>query len=460
MTIYDGYSNNMETRYNADNELIRGAAEKYDNFHIFDWNSIANPSLTRFDDDDATGGTYGKFQAHLSDEGIEVFSSSVASAVEEQKTDIQNFCYARFNDCSPFDGITLGNDNASTVFGYLTQMGFSETAAAAILGNLHAESHINPSQLQITSGNSSYPNYQAPANFVAFTNGSKTFSDGFGIAQWTSAGRVEKLQSFADSKGQPVTSIAVQTQFLYDELLSYGITPALLNTKDLRSATEYVLKNYERPADQSDAVVSKRTGYAQQYLGLTPGESSPFICSDLSAYSGDYAVTGEPIEIDGFILYAQCGGWGKYSTSTVCKSGCGPTSFAIIASNLLGRNITPDMTATVAGNAGMYVPGTGSSHAITGVLAKEYGLTTSRISASRATAISEINNSLEKGYMIHTSGKGGAPYTTSGHYIAIVGIAENGNWIVANSAGGTLKQYPPQAVLNGMNLSNINAVGK
>lgn len=116
MSLYDGYGDNNSIRYAGDNELIRGAVEKYENFHLFDWASIASPEFTRLDNDNEKENPengYGLFQVHLTDPaGIEAFSSGVASAVEEQKTDIESFCYSRYSRGSSCSNSSAFQDNS------------------------------------------------------------------------------------------------------------------------------------------------------------------------------------------------------------------------------------------------------------------------------------------------------------------------------------------------------------
>ena len=183
---------------------------------------------------------------------------------------------------------------------------------------------------------------------------------------------------------------------------------------------------------------------------------------------GDDDEDGDPImDPSSMIFYSQCdsrwknymygsGGISGSSGKTICKAGCGPTSFAVIAANLKGnKSITPAETADLAGKAGMYVPGSGSSHGITSYLAGEYGLSAVKIPGT----ISAINEYLDKGYMIHTSGKGGRPFSAGGHYIAIVKRLDNGNWLVGDSSKhGPSGEYSPDTVIKGMTKDNVWAV--
>lgn len=193
-------------------------------------------------------------------------------------------------------------------------------------------------------------------------------------------------------------------------------------------------------------------------------------CSGGSGYIGNNPGPGP--DYDNLIFYSQCDSrWGSYmygkggingsDGTSICSSGCGPTSFAVIAANLRqDTSITPAETTDIAGKAGMHVKDSdgdwaGSSWDITSKLASYYGLSAVKISAS----VSTINNYLENGYMIHTSGKGSAPFTDGGHYIAIVQKLDDGKWLVGDSSKrGPKGTYDPATVISGMNSGNVWAV--
>lgn len=381
--------------------------------------------------------------------------------------------------------IVLGDDNASTAIGFLMQNGYTQTAAVAIVGNLAAESGVNPRKLQGGA--------IVTEDFVAYKNGAKTFSGGFGLAQWTSAGRVQNLQNYADSQNLNVGSLQAQLGFLLQELTgSYksAVGPDRLNNLGLDDAVFRVRRYYEGPArmiydthdgkyyndyvpnslsevDQDKTPgayyeLTKAFNAAQKLLGVTP--TSPILSEDKSV-----VCSHKPIDTNSLVFYNQCDpAWGKMNygkagingnnnIGTICSSGCGPTSFAVIATNLLHQSITPAETADIAGIAGMHIQGAGSSHQITTYLGNHYNLDVVHISGT----ISEINSYLDKGYMIHTSGKGSAPFTRGGHYIAIVSRLDNGKWLVADSSSrGPSGEYSPQRVIDaGMWSGNVWAVG-
>ena len=374
----------------------------------------------------------------------------------------------------PSDYYYSADDNASAIMGTLMQNGYTQQSAAAILGNLYWESNLNP---RVFEGGAI-----APENFRAW-DGGKTFEGGFGIVQWTYWSRVQALQEYADSRNLPVTSMQAQVGFLMVELPQYGLSPSDINSMSLHDAVYRVWRNYENP-DTND--FDRRYNQAGAYLGISPsdlpdvapaGEGDTGLGGSgeyVNCLSEDYGGPGSPVTVDGVVSYNQCDPeWGSlnygnegihgHDMNSICDSGCGPTSFASILATM-GMSVTPAETADVAGRAGMHVycgDGSGnlcgSSNDITRVLAEHYGLSYQAVGHA---SVETISAALRSGKMVHAGGKGGLPFTSGGHFIAIVGITESGNWIVADSAGNhtPVAEYDPYQVVSSM--GNAAIVGK
>ncbi|MDO4526656.1 MAG: phage tail tip lysozyme [Candidatus Saccharibacteria bacterium] len=374
---------------------------------------------------------------------------------------------------SPDEVFLAAEDNPHTVLANLMNHGYTQEAAAGIVGNLIVESGVAMSP-KILQGGSFVDD-----DFRAWDNGGKTFKGGFGIVQWTAAERVQGLQEYADSRSLPVTSLEAQVGFLLEELENpdYKSTLDDLNGKSVEEATFMVGRWFERPGDfiwtthdgkyynsyrantyeemnptDTPALYrnfSNRLKFAQQFVGAEPtGVPSETavngVGSVVNCLPEVVAPTGTSIGgVDGVVSFLQCDPqWGdlNYGPSGVngydsgygdiCQAGCGPVSFASILANF-GMNVSPIEVVNVAGIEGMHVAGSGSSHQITQVLAEHYGLEYTSVNYN---SIDEINELLKSGYMIHVVGKGSAPYSSGGHYIAIVGIADDGNWIIADSS--------------------------
>lgn len=162
-----------------------------------------------------------------------------------------------------------GKTNEEKIWNYLIGQGLSEAGAAGLMGNLYAESGLNPQNLQ-----NSYEKklgYTDATYTAAVDNGSyDNFvrdSAGYGLAQWTFWSRKEGLLAYAQAAGKSIGDLETQLGFLLKELSeSYKTVLNTLKTEsDVKTASNSVLLNFERPADQSTTVQNKRAGYGQNY---------------------------------------------------------------------------------------------------------------------------------------------------------------------------------------------------
>ena len=141
----------------------------------------------------------------------------------------------------------------------------NDYGVAALMGNLHAESGLRANNLQNSYEKSlgmTDEEYTAAVDNGSYGNFIYD-SAGYGIAQWTYWSRKQALLKFAREKGTSVGDLQTQLEFLWKEL-SEGY-PGVLNTlktaSSIREASDAVLKQFERPADQSDSACARRAGY-------------------------------------------------------------------------------------------------------------------------------------------------------------------------------------------------------
>lgn len=174
-------------------------------------------------------------------------------------------------------GLT-GNTNEERIWNYLVGKGISSAGAAGLMGNLYAESALNPKNLQ-----NSYEKklgYTDDGYTAAVDNGSYSNfvqdSAGYGLAQWTYWSRKQNMLEFARAAGKSIGDLEMQLDFLFKEL-SEGYKTVLATLKaatTVKAASDSVLLNYERPADQSEAVKKKRASYGQTYYDRYAGAAS------------------------------------------------------------------------------------------------------------------------------------------------------------------------------------------
>jgi hypothetical protein len=305
----------------------------------------------------------------------------------------------------------LGSDNIQKGFNFFVGKGLSPVQSAAILGNLIWESGMDPTKQEL------HP---------------RVGRGGYGIAQWTGDRRTA-LENTAKREGVDVSNLSFQLQYLWQELsTSYQTTvlTPLKATSDLTAATAIVLNNFEKPAVPN---LSDRLPLAQKVLALY-GKGVPDLTQNVSAATCSSLIgNGQDSKyIDGFLVYSQYDPAWKdlpYSTSTIGKSGCGPTAMAMIITALTGKSVIPPETANYAASQGIYVEGIGSSWNIGPVLAAHWGLKATPIGLNLAKIISTLQN----GGLVIAAGQGVKPFTSGGHILVIRGVTANGKLKVGDS---------------------------
>ena len=221
-----------------------------------------------------------------------------------------------------------------------TLMGFIGNACgvAGLMGNLYAESALNPKNLQ-NNGNKALgmtdDEFTAAMDSGAYDNFVRD-GYGYGLAQWTYHSRKAALLAYAQERGVSIGNLSMQLAFLCVELEGYtSVLKTLKSAKSVREASDAVLKQYERPADQGTSVQEKRAAYGQKYFDKYAGKHTapaqtepaagvPFQVKvsipDLNIRKGpglEYARTGHFTGKGEFEIDAISGNWGRL------KSGAG-----------------------------------------------------------------------------------------------------------------------------------------
>jgi hypothetical protein len=159
----------------------------------------------------------------------------------------------------------------------------NEYGTAALMGNLYAESALNPTNLQNsyeTSLGYTDASYTAAVNSGAYSKDSFIHDQaGYGLAQWTYWSRKEGLYNFWKAQGySSIGDIELQCNWLFLELIgSYsGVFSTLQNCESIREGSDKVLHDFENPAVQTEAVEILRESYGrvyyEKYAGSLPDE--------------------------------------------------------------------------------------------------------------------------------------------------------------------------------------------
>lgn len=158
--------------------------------------------------------------------------------------------------------------------------GFSPIVAAAWLGNLKAESNLRANNLQNSYEKSlgmDDVTYTAAVDSKAYSKES-FYNDkaGYGLAQWTYWSRKKAMYEYIVEKlKRSIGDTRSQYDFLlYEISTSYsGLVTKLKNCKTIKEASDLILTQFEKPADQSDKVKNTRAGYAQEFYDKFAGKS-------------------------------------------------------------------------------------------------------------------------------------------------------------------------------------------
>ena len=157
---------------------------------------------------------------------------------------------------------------------------YGNDGAAAILGNVRAESAYIPCNLQNSYEKKlgySDVTYTAAVDSGAYDR-NKFAHDcaGYGLAQWTHWSRKQNLYDFIKERKLSIGDLKGQCDFMITEIRGYGLAEQLASPDlSLRDKVAIVLRKYEKPADQSEANVDRRTGYAREILYQMTASAHP-----------------------------------------------------------------------------------------------------------------------------------------------------------------------------------------
>ena len=157
--------------------------------------------------------------------------------------------------------------NEKTIWEFLIGKTGNPYGTAAIMGNLMAESSLNP----LCATGLKKAGYNSVDQYVKDSDDGKHdfANDGvaFGLAQWCYHTRKELLLDFAKRYKKSVGSLDIQLVYLVWEMQNKYKTAwnAVVNAADIRNASDVVMLKYEKPANTGDAAKQKRAAYGQKF---------------------------------------------------------------------------------------------------------------------------------------------------------------------------------------------------
>ena len=174
-----------------------------------------------------------------------------------------------------------GSNTAERIWNFFKANGFNDYGCAGLLGNMNAESALNPINLQNT-GNKKLgmtdEQYTSAVDSGAYSKDAFVHDGyGYGLVQHTYHSRKKALYEYVVNAGKSIGDLETQLRFIYKELSeNYKSLVIILKTAtSVRQASDAVLVNYERPAviisgteAQKEETKQKRANYGQRYFDL------------------------------------------------------------------------------------------------------------------------------------------------------------------------------------------------
>ena len=159
---------------------------------------------------------------------------------------------------------------ASNIYKKLKAAIGNDYGVFGLMGNLMAESGLKANNLQNSYNkklNISDEDYTMVVDENAYPD-FVTDKAGYGLAQWTYWSRKQKLLQYAQAYGCSIGDENMQVDFMIGELMaSYpSVLNVLKTATSIREASDCVLTQYERPADQSESVKAKRAAYGEDLM--------------------------------------------------------------------------------------------------------------------------------------------------------------------------------------------------
>ena len=167
---------------------------------------------------------------------------------------------------------------ASNIYQKLKAAIGNDYGVFGLMGNLMAESGLKANNLQNSYNkklNISDEDYTMVVDEGAYPD-FVTDKAGYGLAQWTYWSRKQKLLQYAQAYGCSIGNENMQVDFMIGELMaSYpSVLNVLKNATSIREASDCVLTQYERPADQSESVKEKRAAYGEDLMKQLLGSNT------------------------------------------------------------------------------------------------------------------------------------------------------------------------------------------
>jgi len=171
-----------------------------------------------------------------------------------------------------------GGDNPEKIWNFFIQKGLKPSQAAGFLGNMQAESGFNPRLIEYAYSEKPHESDDLPPIRIP-----KTGQPGYGLIQWTSPGRRDRLKEKVNSDPQKrkAGDITLQLELVWEELNGPYKNSTLIPVQNSTTATEsstIITLNYEIPSNKKTQAV-ERAKESEKFLAKYGSTTPPAIDS-------------------------------------------------------------------------------------------------------------------------------------------------------------------------------------
>lgn len=172
-----------------------------------------------------------------------------------------NYYGSALNESSPLS-ISEMTTNASYIYSYLTNSGWKIQAIAAMLGNMQAESTINPGRWQSEAVNNTSLGY----GLVQWTPATKYFN-------WCGEQGLSDYSEMDNNLARIIYEVSNAIQWIPTNTYDFSFSEFTQSDLTVSELAKSFLLNYERPADQSESVQEYRASLAENWYLILTGET-------------------------------------------------------------------------------------------------------------------------------------------------------------------------------------------
>ena len=218
-------------------------------------------------------------------------------------------------------------DYSKATWDFFKILGMNEFGCAGIVGNISMESAIRPNNLQNSFEKKLGLNddqYTAKVDNGTYTNFVNDGA-GYGLAQWTYSTRKKGLLDLAKQCKMSICDINLQLTYLTQELQTKykGVWDNLMKATSVLEASNIMLLQFEKPADQSVANQQKRAACCQGYYDKFKGSAvtTVFPIPGIAVMGAVKKEEGDPVKTTAMLLNVRKGPGIDYDVKTSLKKG-------------------------------------------------------------------------------------------------------------------------------------------